>query len=129
MQSHVQNRKPRPTGGTSVHWFGNALAVLLSLLAATLLAALARLLLLLTGLLPATLLTATLLLLARLLVRILILILVHSVIPPTLLALMFEDYLRDSLANKITSREMFRSVCNGIPELDALSRVPFLTQT
>lgn len=48
-------------------------------------------------------------------------------IPPTLLALAHEDYLRHSPANKTTSRELFRSDCNGMREPHVPSRVPFPT--
>ncbi len=74
-------------------------------------------LLLLTGLLSAALLAGliALLLLARLLVGVLVL-LVHSVFLQRCWLLWLEDCLRDFPANKITSDEIFRSVCNGMRE-------------
>ena len=90
-------------------------------MAATLLAALSgAILLLLAGLLSAALLPATLLagltallLLARLLVGILILVLIHYR-SSNVVGFALEDCPRDFPANKITSREMFRSDCNGV---------------
>src|ERR1700682_3242570 len=70
---------------------------------------------LLTGLLPRLI---ALLLLARLLVG--ILILTHYAFLHTFVGFVAEDDPRDSPANKITSGETFRSVCNGSRELPAL---------
>jgi hypothetical protein len=106
-------RKAPPQGRGSIRRVCSGLAVLL---AATLLTALLATLLLLTGLLlsgfllVATLLLATLLLLAWLLV--LILILTHPGFLQHCLPWL-EDWLRDSPAIKITSRELFRSVARG----------------
>jgi hypothetical protein len=87
-------------------------------LLATLAGLLAAALLLLAWLVIAALLPGliALLLLARLLIRILvgILILRHFNISPTLLAGVTRRLRRDSPANKITSHEIIRSVCNGM---------------